>query len=218
LLIKPALGILSLINKESIRMEKNKWDFQEIFDIFQPKINRYLIYLVGESEAEDLTQEVFMKVNKALSEFRGESKISTWLYKIATNTALDKLRSSSLKNDVHNCTLDLDLETGVEQVSDHNTWTGEKVPQVEHQVFRKEMNDCIQGFINSLPNDDRTVLLLSEFEGFKDSEIAGILCVSIGTVKIRLHRAREKLKRKFVQNCDPYWIEENEFLPELKIV
>jgi RNA polymerase sigma-70 factor (ECF subfamily) len=114
--------------------------------------------------------------------------------------------------------MDLDHENREAKIADQNAWTGVIVPQVEHQVFQKEMNDCIYGFINSLPGDFRTVLLLSEFEGFKDNEIAGILGVSIGTAKIRLHRAREILKQKFEQNCDPYWMEENEFIPELKIV
>jgi len=199
-------------------MEENKRDFQEIFDTFQPKIIRYLTRLVGEGDAEDLTQEVFIKVNKALTRFRGESKISTWLYRIATNAALDKLRSPSKKRTIQNCSSDSDVEENGTIITDQNVWTGEKVPQVEHQVFRKEMNDCIQGFINSLPSLYRTVLLLSEFEGFKDNEIAGILGVSPGTAKIRLHRAREILKRKLEQNCDSYWIEENEFIPELKIV
>jgi RNA polymerase sigma-70 factor (ECF subfamily) len=199
-------------------MNDQNLDFQEIYDDYQPKINRYLTRLVGEGDAEDLAQEVFIKVSKALGDFRGESKISTWIYRIATNTALDKLRGSPQKLTAHSCSMDLDHENREAKIADQNAWTGVRVPQVEHQVFRKEMNDCIQGFINSLPNDFRTVLLLSEFEGFKDNEIAGILGVSVGTAKIRLHRAREILKRKFEQNCDPYWIEENEFIPELKIV
>lgn len=199
-------------------MNDQEIDFQDIYETFQPKINRYLTRMVGESDAEDLAQEVFIKVNKALGEFRGESKISTWVYQIATNAALDKLRSPTHKRTVQNCSLDSDPENDVEQVSDQNAWTGEKAPQVEPQVFRKEMNDCIQGFIDGLPSDFRTVLLLSEFEGFKDTEIADILGVSIGLVKIRLHRAREILKRKLEQNCDSYWVEENEFIPELKIV
>lgn len=199
-------------------MENKKWDFQEIYESYYPKINRYLTRLVGESDAEDLTQEVFIKVSTSLGEFRGESKISTWLYRIATNIALDKLRTSSQKRMVQKGPSDLGLEEGAAETADQNAWTGEKVSLVEHQVFYKEMKDCIQGFIESLPNDYRSVLLLSEFEGFRDIEIAEILDVSPGTVKIRLHRARERLKRILGKNCDSYWIEDNEFIPELKKV
>ena len=78
------------------------------------------------------------------------------------------------------------------------------------------MNDCIQGFVQKLPENYRTVLVLSEFEGLKDNEIAETLGISPGAVKIRLHRARDKLKEQLRANCDPYWVEENEFLPRLK--
>jgi RNA polymerase sigma-70 factor (ECF subfamily) len=199
-------------------MNDQEIDFQEIYETFLPKINHYLTRMVGESDAEDLAQEVLIKVNKALGEFRGESKISTWVYRIATNAALDKLRSPTYKWTVQNCTRDSDRDYDVEQLSDQIAWAGEKAPLVEHQVFRKEMNDCIQGFIDSLPREFRTVLLLSEFEGFKDTEIAEILGVSPGLVKIRLHRARGILKQKLEQNCDSYWVEENEFIPEIKTV
>ena len=81
-------------------------------------------------------------------------------------------------------------------MDDQNAWTGEETPLVEPQIFRKEMNDCIQGFIQKLPENYRVVLVLSEFEGMKDSEIAETFGISPGTVKIRLHRAKEKLKEE----------------------
>ena len=78
------------------------------------------------------------------------------------------------------------------------------------------MNDCIQGFIEKLSEDYRIVLILNEFEGLRNREIAEILGISLSTVKIRLHRARERLKNELMENCDSYWVENNEFLPELK--
>jgi RNA polymerase sigma-70 factor (ECF subfamily) len=78
------------------------------------------------------------------------------------------------------------------------------------------MNDCVQSFIENLPEDYRIVLILNEFEGLRNKEIAEILGISLGTVKIRLHRARERLKNELMANCDSYWVENNEFLPELK--
>ena len=76
-------------------MNDNQLEFQKVYDTFQPKIHRYLVRFVGDYEAEDLTQEVFVKVGQGLKEFRGESQLSTWIYKIATNSALDRLRSPS---------------------------------------------------------------------------------------------------------------------------
>jgi len=72
-------------------------EFQIIHDTFRPKIYRYLSRMVGEHEAEDLTQEVFVKVNQGLGNFKGESKLTTWLYRIATNAAIDRLRSPSFQ-------------------------------------------------------------------------------------------------------------------------
>jgi RNA polymerase sigma-70 factor, ECF subfamily len=196
-------------------MKASERNFQEIFNSFQPKIDRYLGRLVGESEAADLTQEVFIKVSKSLVDFRGESKLSTWIYRIATNTALDTLRNPSHKLFDQNRSSNSDGEEIGTDTIDRNASTREISPPVEHQVFRKEMNDCIHGFIDSLPADQRTVLLLSEFEDFKDDEIANVLGVPCTTVKIRLHRARERLKQELEQNCDSAWIEDNEFIPEL---
>ena len=67
-------------------------DFQKIHDEFRPKIQRYLMRLVGEYEAEDLTQDVFLKISRVLQTFKGESKLSTWIYRIATNLAIDEMR------------------------------------------------------------------------------------------------------------------------------
>ncbi len=78
------------------------------------------------------------------------------------------------------------------------------------------MNECILGFVNSLPETYRTVLVLSEFEDLSNNVIADILGVTLNTVKIRLHRAREKLMVMLSQNCGSEWVENNEFVPELK--
>lgn len=190
-------------------MSNTELEFRSIYETFQPKILRYMTHMVGESDAEDLTQEVFVKISRALKTFRGEASLSTWVYRIATNTALDLLRNSSFQHQKSSIdTPEFDnLITATEQQA--------ALPP-EHQIFRKEMNECICGLIEKLPVNYRTVLLLSEFEGLKDTEISAILGITVATVKIRLHRAREKLKDELGENCDSYWAEGNEFLPDLK--
>ena len=192
--------------------------FTKIYDAYQPRILRYTGRLVGESEAEDLTQDVFIKVHQSLGSFRGESQLSTWLYRIATNTAMDRLRSPSFHQVALNCSSCDSLEQDEVEVVDRDVWTGEKTPLVESQLVHQEMNECLLGYIKRLPEGYRTVLVLSEYEGLKNSEIAEILGVTLDTVKIRLHRAREILKEELSTHCEPYWIENNEFLPELKRV
>ncbi len=197
-------------------MDKSELEFQNIYLAFQPKILRYLGRLAGGQEAEDLTQEVFVKVSKALANFRGDSSLSTWVYRIATNTALDRLRHPSARRTVQTGLSNAPAESVDAEMQDRNAWTGEKVPPPESQVFRNEMNECIQGYIAGLPRNYRTVLVLSHFEELSNEEIAKILGLSLETVKIRLHRARKRLEKDLGENCDSYWIEDNEFVPELK--
>jgi RNA polymerase sigma-70 factor (ECF subfamily) len=160
--------------------------------------------LTGQQEAEDLAQEVFEKASRSLKSFKGESKLSTWLYRIATNTALDKMRSPSIRRSSEHTSFDEDTRT-----EDRNVWSGHTKTHVDQTVIRKEMSECVREFIDRLPSDYKTVILLSELEGFKNKEIADILQVSLDTVKIRLHRARARLKKELGDGCTFYHSEQD---------
>lgn len=177
-------------------------EFRKIYDSFQPKILRYLTRMVGEFEAKDLTQEVFIKISKAMKTFRNESSLSTWIYRIATNTALDRLRSLDYKSTVN--------EAPAMETEDLNLWTGKRTLPLDQQLIRKEMNECIRGLVEKLPEDYKTVLVLGEFEGLRNSEISQILGITIENVKIRLHRARAKMKKELEGHCNFYRDERNE--------
>lgn len=191
-------------------------EFCKLHDTFRPKILRYLANLVGQRDAEDLTQEVFVKVDHALQTFRGESQLSTWIYRIATNTALDKLRSPSFRQAGQKSLAEKSIAEGETEIVDKNAWTGEKRPSVETSLIQKEMNECIRGIVENLPDNYRTVVVLSELEGFKDDEIAEIIGASIHTAKIRLHRARSRLKKELEVHCSFYRDERNEFACDRK--
>jgi RNA polymerase sigma-70 factor (ECF subfamily) len=183
-------------------------DFKKIHDTYSQRIKLYLAKLAGDEEAQDLTQETFTRVSRSLKNFRGQSSLSTWIYKIATNTALDRIRKNvRSKND-----LSLDAASDVEDI---NIWTGEGSAPDE-QVIRGEMNDCIRNVVSRLPEVYRTVIVLAEFEGFKNEDIAKILTLSIESVKIRLHRARHKLKEELSKQCILFRDERNEFACEQK--
>lgn len=173
----------------------------------RPKVVRYLQRLVGEAEAEDLAQIVFVRVEKALPSFAGRSQFSTWVYRIATNCALDWLRGPSNRETLYG-----DPETDLPAGSPNNIdiWTAERPHTAEQQFLRKEMSECIRGVVDTLPPAYRTVILLNELEGFENEEIARILDVSPGTVKARLHRARAKLRQELASRCCLYRDERNE--------
>lgn len=187
-------------------------EFQNIYTMCNEKIRRYLARLVGETEAEDLTQEVFVKVSQGLKEFRGESKLSTWIYRIATNAALDHLRSRSLKETTPEV-LSIDSESEEE---DKYIPLQRKMSSIDQQLIQKEMNACIRNVIKKLPEDYRTVIVLSELEELRNHEIADILQVSLDTVKIRLHRARAKLRKELENLCSFYHNERNVLSCDLK--
>ena len=175
-------------------MSATNLDSQSIHDDFRPRILRYLTRLVGESEAEDLTQSVMLKVSEALRDFRGDSSVSTWIYRIATNAALDKLRGKATL-----AVSDAEFES-----DDGDVPLAAQTTSVEKTAIREEMNACIREFIERLPETHKTVMVLSELEEFKNAEIAAILGISLDTVKIRLHRAREKLRKELNAGCDFY--------------
>src|SRR6266567_6533821 len=104
--------------------------FPEVYAMFHPKILRYLANLLGEDDAEDLAQIVFLKVHDGLKDFRGEAKLSTWIYRIATNVAADRARSASFRERPHS---KADLLT-VAETEDTNTWTGEKAPAMDEEL------------------------------------------------------------------------------------
>lgn len=179
-------------------MSYDSLEFQKIDEAFRPKIHRYLTRLVGEYEAEDLTQEVFVRASQALKTFRGESQLSTWIYRIATNAAIDKMRMSSFRQDAWTSSLNDSNET-----EDGVVWTDEEAPPLEYQLMRKERYQCFQDFVENLPPNYRTVVVLSELEELTNNEIAEILGLSLGVVKIRLHRGRTKLLQELRAYCKP---------------
>ena len=184
--------------------------FQAIHDTYRPRILRYLTRLVGQADAEDLTQDVLIKVSNGLHRFRGDSGLATWIYRIATNTAIDKLRGSSAQatqgKEHGTAATESDPDTELELGS-----AAASAPSVEAGVIRGEMNRCVREFVDRLPENYRTVMVLSELEGFSNAEIGEIMGLSLDTVKIRLHRAREKLRRDLSTGCSFHRDERNEF-------
>ena len=183
-------------------------DFYDIYQEFQPKIHRYLCNLAGEDDALDLTQAVFLKVSRSLDSFRGESSLSTWIYRIATNTAHDHAASSLTRQ--KDCEQSSDDDGSIDDLPDRG------FQGTDSEYIRREMNACIRGVVDQLSENYRTVLLLGEFEEFTNAEIAAILDVSLDTVKIRLHRARTALRKAMECQCSFYHDERSELMCDRK--
>lgn len=159
------------------------------------RIRRYLERLVGATDAEDLQQEVFEKAQRAIGTFRGDSRALTWLYRVATNVAIDRLRSAGRRAGLVPDDADGDLLGGrrAAEPTDERSLDGE--------VDRKRMRECIMRVVDGLPPSQRAVILLGELRGLSDRELADALGISLGAAKIRLHRARRALKAALESAC-----------------
>ena len=186
-------------------------EYDKIYNEYYQKITRFLSNIVGENDAEDIAQEVFEKINRGLDKFQGKSKLSTWVYRIATNTAIDKLRSFSNKYPLKP-TAPEDLDHS----EDRNVWSDSKATATDQKLIREEMSDCVREFIDELPPDYNVVLFLKEYEGLTNSEIGDILNISTDNVKIRLHRARARLKKNLNSGCEFYHNDQSELACDRK--
>jgi RNA polymerase sigma-70 factor (ECF subfamily) len=149
--------------------------------------------MVGDADAEDVTQIALTKAAAALDGFRGEASPRGWLFRIATNAAHDWNRSrQSTKSDA------LPAE-------DEDTPDGliDDAAQ-ERSLVREEMSRCVTGVLRKLPESYQTVLALSDCEELSDRDVAAALDLTVGAAKIRLHRARVRLKEELERECSFY--------------
>jgi RNA polymerase sigma-70 factor, ECF subfamily len=189
--------------------------FRRLYDANRQHVWRLLARMVGPQEADDLTQIVFARAANALPRFRGDAQSSTWLYRIAANAAVDWLRGRPAHEAKITVALPEALDDEVCKL-DARSAAADSPPSPEQELIRKEMRACIRGVIAQLPDSDRTVLMLGELAGLTDDEIARTLGISRGSAKVRLHRARGRLKAALETRCEFYRNESNELACEPK--
>jgi RNA polymerase sigma-70 factor (ECF subfamily) len=156
----------------------------------ESKIYGLCLKMLGNQEdAEDCLQEVFIKAYKALPDFRQEARFSTWLYRIAYNESLMRIRKKKLDT----VPLDRPVELAEGDVSrDLEDWTTD--PRAD--VMNNELSDVLVRHVNELEPDNRIVFLMRDVHGMSTSDTAEALGLSVPAVKSRLHRARMFLRQK----------------------
>lgn len=145
-------------------------------------------------DAADIVQESFLSAYKAIKNFRGEAKFSTWLYGIVVNHSRNRVRHTSGRAYHEPVSLDADRATGNE-ARPIDPASGE-MPVIDLLVQR-EMQEKVQQCINDLEKDHREILVLRDIQGFSYEEITEMLGLPDGTVKSRLSRARSAIKERF---------------------
>ena len=161
--------------------------FEELVLKYQDRIYNLCRHMLSNAhDAEDAAQDTLIKAYQNLKKFRPEASFYTWLYRIAVNTCLD-YKKRPLFESIFKFS-DKGEEFTLEQVSAE--------PSPERLYESKQLEQALYKSLGKLSPNLRMVIILKEIEGLSYEEIAGILDVSIGTVKSRISRAREKLKQR----------------------
>ena len=160
------------------------------FDLLVAKYQRRLGRLISRfvrdpAEAEDVTQDAFIKAYRALPGFRGDSAFYTWLYRIGINTAKNHLLGNK-RRPLTSTIFDAD---GAESYEDAGLLHEVSTP--ENELMSKQVVSVVQASLQQLPEDLRSALTLREIEGLSYEEIADVMNCPIGTVRSRIFRARE---------------------------
>ena len=165
----------------------NRNAYAGIVDRYENRVYGYCLAVLADSgQAEDATQEVFIKAYQALGQFRGASSFSTWLYRITINYCKDILRKiSRAKVESWDALLEKEGEK-IEALLSTPQLSGDMTGQME----------LISKILSYLPEKSRTLLLLREMHGLSYEELAGTLKCSIDSVKSRLKRARQEIEKK----------------------
>ena len=191
-----ASSVRSLVEAEFI--EKLKAGDAKAFDLL---VTRYsgdiyaLLFRITEDveEASDLTQETFLRALKAIEKFRGEADLKTWLFRIAINESRNRFRW--WKRRKRGKTFSLDAFSGDSEMSIHETMPGNSACP-EENILQMEREKVLTKALNELPQIYREAVVLCDVENLSYCEIASALNTTMGTVKSRIARGREELRRK----------------------
>lgn len=165
-------------------------DKSMVIDDEYPRILRYAKSLVRDpTEAEDVTQETFLRAYRGQTALRDPQAQIAWLFRIATNVWVDRLRQRTRRP--------VESKTAVEDVE-----LADSGPPLQQVIEQDAMSACVQDFLVALPDNYRAVLLLHDLHEMTGVQIAEVLGESLATVKIRLHRARLKLRAALGAGCE----------------
>lgn len=180
-----------LINKRINEVLKGNQDaFEDIVSFFQHRLYHLCYRMLGNAqEAEDIAQEAFVRAYVNIHTFDQKRKFSTWLFRIATNLCIDRIRKK--KPDYY-----LDAEVPGTEGLDMYSQIAASDMLPEDEVEKMEMQQRVQYEISRLPEKYRSVIILRYMEELSLQEIGDILELPLGTVKTRIHRGREALRKQ----------------------
>jgi RNA polymerase sigma-70 factor, ECF subfamily len=160
-----------------------------IFDQYRARLLRHVTTMVRDpGDAEDLLQEILLRAHRGFANLRAGEAVTTWLFRIATHACVDHFRQRARR-------------PAIDADADPDTLAPAEPITLQTTLERREMSLCVQRFLEALPDDYRSVLMLIELEGVSGPEAATLLGVPLTTVKMRLHRARHMLQTALQAGC-----------------
>ena len=176
--------------------DRDERAFSELIDDHGDRVfNLCFRMLSNREEAEDLAQEVFITVFKSIDTFRGDSKLSTWIYRIASNLSKNRIKYLARRHDRARAEFDesIDREAAAAAIA-----TPKQARRPDDHVEGQELESIMQQAIAELDEDHRILVVLRDIEELSYEEICEITDLAEGTVKSRLHRARLALRKKML--------------------
>lgn len=179
-------------------IEGNTNAFSVLVDNYKDLVFTLALRMVkNREEAEEVSQDTFIKVYKSLSKFQGKSKFSTWIYRVAYNTCLDRLKKIKREYNV----------VAIDEYTEHQIKTLDNaLDQMEAQEHKDKIQQCLQ----LLPSDDSFLLTLYYFEEQSLEEISKVVGLTANNVKVKLFRSRKKLTSILKEQLEPEIIESYE--------
>jgi RNA polymerase sigma-70 factor (ECF subfamily) len=183
-----------MTDSEIIRqiMQGDRNMYRVLVEKYQPMVFRTCIgFLHNKDDADDLSQEIFIQAYQSLSKFKGDSSFSTWIYRIAVNASLNKVRKTS-KNFLLQR---LESVFGSEKDKPFDMPISD-LENPENILIRNEHREWVQKALNSLPENQRTAIVLSKYDDLPQREIAEIMNTTEGAVEALIQRAKANLREK----------------------
>jgi len=159
-------------------------------ELSEPLLHFLRRYAGNTGVADDLLQETLIRITHGLPSFEGRASLKTWAFSIATRVAADHFRQPTQRVHI------VEVDEAPEMLDPDLT--------VDERLVIDEMNACVRQVIASLPEDYRAALVLHDLEGLSAAQTADVCGCSVPTAKIRIHRARLRLREALQQECDFY--------------
>ncbi len=189
--LRPTIFIL-----EEVELGNPLENFDDLYEDYRGKVYRVILRMVGNPlDAEELTQETFIKVERNLPHLKRPESVASWLYRIATNTALDYLRRTNNRGEKG--IIELSLEDG--------RAISVGTPSSASSLDRTESVSCVRQYADRLPEQYRVVLVLHDLEGLALAQVAEVMGSTVGATKVRLHRARKRFAEICGAECEQFY-------------